>query len=693
MNTTIRWGTNHVTLSLDWSKGPVTVTQLRMRNTDLIFEDPISFVQVTTAKQGHTYASSRLVHTVLGDEFRYLAHHPSSDGGEALLEVELATEDGLHATATFTVPSGCAALRCTVSVRNMTGDPVVLRSVATWASRLGSLQTPAAFESWSLLSARTDWLGESRWSSQALRGSSFPELSEELTKQNPRGDLHQISTGTWSTGKYLPTAALVSPTVSWLWQIEHNGPWRWEVGEDSSDGYLAMSGPTEDDHSWFLELEPGQHFTTVPIAVTIAPDVTVALAQMTAVRRRLLAEDRSIDCPVVFNDYMNALNGDPEEHTLLPLIDAASRAGAEVFLIDAGWYDDGFAWWDSVGEWKPSSRRFPNGLSVVVQRIRELGMIPGLWLEPEVVGVRSPIAHTLPDEAFLLRRGQRIVEQGRYHLDLRHEQAVAHLDEVVDRLISDFGIGYFKLDYNINPGAGSDFASNSLGAALLDHNRAHVAWLRRFHTRHPQVMLENCGSGAMRADYALLTHFELQSSTDQQDERRLPAITSSTLMSVLPEQAAFWAYPQHGMGREHAAFCLATPMLGRYLLSGLLSAMDEGESELVAEAVTAYKSIRHSIPNSTPFWPSGLPTWESAVVTAGLHTADGDLITVWSKASAASLRLPMPHFRGLNLTVTTVFPASLPEWPTIWDRDAGILDVQLTDGLSARTLRLTPHPQ
>ena len=184
---------------------------------------------------------------------------------------------------------------------------------------------------------------------------------------------------------------------------------------------------------------------------------------------------------MIYNDYMNTLMGDPTTERLLPLVDAAADAGAEAFCIDAGWYDNtmqGFAgWWDYVGEWQPSSVRFPNGITEVLDRIRERGLIPGLWLEPEVVGVRSPMAERLPDDAFFCRRGRRVVEAGRYHLDLRHPAARAHLDATVDRLVEDLGVGYFKFDYNINPGPGTDVGGDSAGAGLLGHNRAQLDWL------------------------------------------------------------------------------------------------------------------------------------------------------------------------------------------------------------------------
>ncbi len=158
--------------------------------------------------------------------------------------------------------------------------------------------------------------------------------------------------------------------------------------------------------------------------------------------------------------------------------------------------------------------------------------------------MNSPVVDRLPAAAFLQRGKQRIVEHGRFHLDLRRPEAVAHLDAVVERLIDEHGIGYFKLDYNINPGAGTDRDADSVGDGLLRHNRAHLAWLDGLLDRHPDLVWENCGSGAMRSDFALLSRLQLQSTSDQQDYLKYPPIAAAAPVLTLPEQAANWAYPQ-----------------------------------------------------------------------------------------------------------------------------------------------------
>jgi alpha-galactosidase len=418
-----------------------------------------------------------------------------------------------------------------------------------------------------------------------------------------------------------------------------------------------------------------------------------SLAELTQYRRAARRpHPDNIGFPVIFNDYMNTLMGDPTTEKLLPLIDAVHEVGGKIFMIDAGWYDESGDWWDTVGEWIPSDNRFPGGFVEVIDRIRSLGMVPGLWLEPEVIGVRSRIAGELPDSAFLQRDGVRLREHDRYHLDLRSPVARAHLDSVIDRLVSELGIGYFKLDYNINAGPGTDFDSHSMGDGLLEHNRAHLAWLDSVLDRHPQLVLENCASGAMRMDFAMLSRLQLQSTSDQQDPRLYPPIAASAPLAMLPEQAANWAYPQPGMSQEDAAFTLSTAMLGRFYLSGYINHMSAVERGLVAEAIAAHTSIAPDIPVSTPFWPLGLPGWTDEWVALGLALPTRSHITLWRRpGSDRTTRLRLPHLVGRQISVKTIFPQALPQWTFDWDREAGVLSVGAGETVcAARTLTIEP---
>ena len=411
-----------------------------------------------------------------------------------------------------------------------------------------------------------------------------------------------------------------------------------------------------------------------------------AFGALTAYRRHIRRPHPVlVELPVIYNDHMNTLMGDPSTDKLLPLVDAAARVGAEYFVIDAGWYDDDAqGWWD-----------FPGGLRRVLDEIRAHGMVPGRWLEPEAVGVRSPVARSLSDEAFFQRDGVRVTGHGRYHLDLRHPAARAHVDSVVDRIVGEWGVGYLKLDHNINAGPGTDTGGLAIGAGLLGH-RAHLAWLGSLVDRHPGLVLENCGSGGPRMDYAQLAHTQIQSTSGQENFLCYPPIAAAAPTAITPEQSAVWAYPQPGFTDDAIAFTLAGATLGRIHLSGFLDRMTAAQLALVAEALTADRAIRPELPGTLPFWPLGLPGWQDEWLALGLRGSDSTVLTVRRRPQAGAAGpfdddpchvLPIPHLRGRSARAEVLYPRSA-DGSARWNDESGELVVELPRAPQAVVIRL-----
>ena len=149
-----------------------------------------------------------------------------------------------------------------------------------------------------------------------------------------------------------------------------------------------------------------------------------------------------------------------------------AAAGCEYFVIDAGWYaEQSEDWWSTVGLWQPSKSRWPRGLRFVLDRIREKGMVPGLWLEPEVVGKNSILAKKA-DSWFFMRHGRRVIKGSRLFLDLRNPEVRSHLDGVVDRLVNEYGVGYIKMDYNCDTLEGTNSRTHSRRGAVLSAGNA-----------------------------------------------------------------------------------------------------------------------------------------------------------------------------------------------------------------------------
>jgi alpha-galactosidase len=696
--TSIRWGNERVQVVIGYGPDrPVTIDSIDVAGRERTTPARQPLVELLVLGDGRVLNNTRFTSTGVGDRLRYVGHRLEADGDLAAVIIDQHDDrTGLQTTTTLTAHRDVAAVRARTTVTNTSQSDQIIQMISSLA--LGCvLDDGEELNDLVLLSAQNSWCAESRWSRTSLRGDEgLGRIAPPDWGIESRTYVAAISTSTWSTGRYLPTGVIenLASGRSLAWQVEHNGAWRWEVDSrwiGADDVAVIASGPNDVDHHWTVRLIPGESVDTVPASVAVSRDgwqgaVGALTEHRRAIRRPLVRPD----LPVIFNDYMNALMGDPTTEKLLPLIDAAAQTGAEYFCIDAGWYDDGGDWWPSVGDWQPSTTRFPDGgLRRVLDHIRDRGMLPGLWVEPEVVGVRSPAADRLPDEAFLQRYGRRIVEQERSFLDLRHPAARAHLDEVVDRLVVDYGARFFKFDYNVTPGAGTDRDAFSVGDGLLQQNRAQLDWLSGVRERHPELVIENCSSGAMRMDYALLSLLELQSTSDQMDPALYAPIAAAAPASVAPEQAGNWAYPQPGMPAEEIAFCMITGLAGRVYLSGHLNRMSADELGLVRAGVQAYETLREDLGRSVPFWPLGLPTSLDPVVVLGLRAPGATYLYVWftRPGDHGPLTLDLPDAAGAALT--TVYPTGLDPWSLDWDRTGGCLTADPgRPGLTARVLRL-----
>ncbi|GAA1121101.1 hypothetical protein GCM10009630_18610 [Kribbella jejuensis] len=678
-------------LTASWRDDAPATLSLRAPGQDTAAASGQPLVELLASGHGRDWAGPRYVATSIGQRLRYLSHELTSYGNRhtlALTQTDAVT--GLDVTSLLSIDDEHLAVRSRTIVTNNGSGPVTLQAVSSLVfGDFGAVDIDSAY----LLRGRSDWLAEGRWSRQPLRDAGLPGLTTPGRSFRTRGCIEASSLSSWSTAQELPMGVIEHDGAGWSFQIEHNGGWLWQLGEVPDGLYLALFGPTDEQHGWQLELSPGATFESVPAALAI--ELGGPVDTLTAFRRASRPAGHRPELPVVFNDYMNTVMGDPSAELLHPLVDAAAASGAEYFVIDAGWYADNGDWWDAVGEWQPSTRRFPGGIGEVLDHIRERGMVPGLWLEPEVVGTNSPMALKLPDTAFLVRDGVRVIEHGRYHLDFSSAQAVEHLNEVVDRLVNDLGVGYFKFDYNIRAGVGSDGAAASAGHGLLRHNLGYLAWIDSLRQRHPQLMLENCASGGMRQDFATVSRFDLQSTSDQEDLYAYAPVAASAPMLVLPEQAANWAYPQPDMTDDAIVFTLSTAMLGRLYLSGWLDKLSEHQRLMVAAAVQAHRELRDRVPQSIPFWPTGLPQWTDPWITLGLRDDDTLYLTLWRRdTEPGEVRVslpPAPTGRRWD-HLSAVFPAESPLRIEL-DPSGGSLTVADERGLhAARVVKLQAVP-
>ena len=256
------------------------------------------------------------------------------------------------------------------------------------------------------------------------------------------------------------------------------------------------------------------------------------------------------------------------------------------------------------------------------------------------------------------------------------------------RLVNEYGVGYIKMDYNIEPGIGTEVNADSSGDGLLGHNRAYLNWLDGIFRKYPDLIIENCSSGGLRMDYAMLSRYSIQSTSDQEDYIRYATVSANAPSAVTPEQAAVWSYPLTDGDCEEVIFNMINALLLRIHQSGHLVNLSPERMGYVQEAIAYYKTIRKDIKTALPYWPTGISQYTDPWVSLGLRCEGKDYIAVWRRNSQEDIiTLPVAHLKGRDVKVICGYPGKAG-CEFHWNREAGELTAKLPARISARLFEL-----
>lgn len=532
------------------------------------------------------------------------------------------------------------------------------------------------------------WYGEAQWSRINVKDLGVFDCNGCKSMKK----FFVANTGAWSTKSNLPMGILENTASSefMLWQIEANGSWEWELGEWEGGLSLNLSGPTLLENGWCRKLSPGESFEGAAAVVTRADSLNGVLESITAYRRleRVKRNDEKT-LPIIYNEYMFAAWNNPtEENTARTMEVVAGLGRVKYYVIDCGWHDEDDDAFYALGGWRESRKRFPSGLKKTTDRLISLGLRPGLWIEPEVVGVNADAKGLWPEECYFRRDGKPVIVSSRYQLDFRHPLVIERMNGVMDRLVRDYGLGYVKIDYNIEPGVGPE-GGTSFGDTLLDHCRGVLDWLKGVGERHPDLVVETCASGGNRMDFLTAKYSNLISTSDQVDYFKYAYIVSNMLAGILPEQAAVWNYPLNDrlrpeeVGLETIAFITINSLLGRMHLASRLERFDEQRRALIAEGLAYYDEMTPEKRRSAPYLPLGFSRWGDTFLATGIRSERKCYLAVYNMRGERDVSLPLP---GLKVkAVRAGFPKSLP---TDARFEAGELKIRFSEDVQARLLEI-----
>jgi alpha-galactosidase len=259
---------------------------------------------------------------------------------------------------------------------------------------------------------------------------------------------------------------------------------------------------------------------------------------------------RERERPVVFNNW-EATFFSFTERKLLDLARKAHGIGAELFVLDDGWFGRRDADTAGLGDYDVNRRKLPGGLAGFAGKLKAIGLDFGLWFEPEMVNEDSDLFRAHPDWA--VRSPGRRTTRGRNQLvlDLCNPEVQDYVIAQVGAVLDSADISYVKWDMNrhISDAYSPTLAMTSGGQGEFHHRYILGLYrvLREVFGPRPHILLESCSSGGNRFDLGMLCHSpQIWASDDTDPVERLriqdglsylyPPSTWSAHVSSAPHQ-------------------------------------------------------------------------------------------------------------------------------------------------------------
>lgn len=222
--------------------------------------------------------------------------------------------------------------------------------------------------------------------------------------------------------------------------------------------------------------------------------------------------------PVLLNSW-EAAYFDINERKLLNLAKAGKEAGIELFVMDDGWFGTRDDDTQSLGDWQVNEKKLPGGVEGLSRKIKALGLDFGIWVEPEMVNVKSKLYEKHPDWVLQIPGKPHAEGRNQRILDLTRTEVQEFIIEEMSRVFSSGEISYVKWDMNRTF---TDYFSCSLepehqGETAHRYILGLYRCMKELTERFPHILFEGCCAGGNRFDLGVLCYFPQIWASDDTD--------------------------------------------------------------------------------------------------------------------------------------------------------------------------------
>lgn len=220
--------------------------------------------------------------------------------------------------------------------------------------------------------------------------------------------------------------------------------------------------------------------------------------------------------PIIFNSWEGCFM-DFTTDSIINYMNSAKEIGAELFVLDDGWFGHRNDDTSSLGDWYVNTKKID--LKKVIDHCHNIGMKFGLWFEPEMINADSDLYKAHPEYVLGHRMSEMCLGRHQFVLDTANDNAVTDVVKQVNSILDTYDIDYVKWDNNRE-------VSDNFSQYLNRDRQESVDYLMTLGTyrmyreiveSHPSIFFEGCASGGGKFDLGVLRYFPQIWCSDETD--------------------------------------------------------------------------------------------------------------------------------------------------------------------------------
>ncbi|GHV23556.1 alpha-galactosidase [Bacteroidia bacterium] len=293
-------------------------------------------------------------------------------------------------------------------------------------------------------------------------------------------------------------------TISWI------GNFQFTFEVDNIKNLRVISGINP--YASNYELKPGEVFTTPEFIFTLSNrGVGQASRNFHTWARNYQLKDGKGDRMTLLNNW-EATYFSFDQEKLKELMKEAKQLGVDMFLLDDGWFGNKYPRSNdrtSLGDWEATPNKLPGGVPELVKSAKETGIKFGIWVEPEMISVKSELYEKHPDWAITLPNRTPYFFRNQLVLDMSNPAVQDYVFGVVDKLMTENPeLAFFKWDCN-SPITNiySPYLKDKQNQLYINHARGVYNVFNRIKNKYPNLPMMLCSGGGARCDYESLKYF------------------------------------------------------------------------------------------------------------------------------------------------------------------------------------------